>query len=146
MPDAAGSASPPRSFWIISGLAVVWNAIGIATYLMTVSMTEEALAALSEAERALQTDVPVWVTSAYAIGVFGGTLGCVALLLRKAWAVPVLVVSLAAIVVQMGHALLGSALLEVRGAGGAALPLLIVVIAAYLVWYSRSAQAKGWIR
>lgn len=139
------SSSPPRSFWIISVLALVWNLIGILTYLMSVTMSEEALAALPEAERALYSDIPAWVTAAYAIAVFGGTLGCVALLLRKAWAVPVLVGSLIAILVQMFHALALSELIVVRGAGAAVLPLLIVAIAVYLVWFARSARARGWI-
>ncbi len=139
------SSSPPRSFWIISVLALVWNLIGILTYLMSVTMSEEALAALPEAERALYSDIPAWVTAAYAIAVFGGTLGCVALLLRKAWAVPVLVGSLIAILVQMFHALALSDLIVVRGAGAAVLPLLIVAIAVYLVWFARSARARGWI-
>lgn len=139
------SSSPPRSFWIISVLALVWNLIGILTYLMSVTMSEEALAALPEAERALYSDIPAWVTAAYAIAVFGGTLGCVALLLRKAWAVPVLVGSLIAILVQMFHALALSDLIGVRGAGAAVLPLLIVAIAVYLVWFARSARARGWI-
>ena len=136
---------PPRSFWIIASLALVWNAIGIMTYLMTVMMSPEALEALPEAERALYTDTPAWATGAYAIAVFGGTLACVALLLRKAWAVPLFVVSLVAILIQMVHALFMTSLLEVRGPSAVVLPLLIVLIAAYLVWYSRSAKKKGWI-
>ena len=140
------TTKPPRSFWIISILALVWNAIGIVTYLMTVTMSPEALAELSEAERALYTDIPAWATSAYAIAVFGGTLASALLLLRKAWAVPVFVVSLLGILVQMAHAFLMTDMLEVQGAAAAILPLLIIVIAIYLVIFSRSAKRKGWIR
>lgn len=143
MPETSATPVPTRGFWIISSLALVWNLIGVVTYLTTVTTSPEALAALPEAERALYTDTPGWVTSAYAIAVWGGSLG---LLLRQAWAVPVFVISLVAILVQMGHALFMSALLEVQGAAAAILPLLIVVIAAYLVWFSRSAAQRGWIR
>ncbi len=136
---------PSRGFRIIGVVALLWNLMGVATYLMSVTMGPEALAAMSEAERALYTDIPVWVTSAYAIAVFGGTLGSVALLMRKAWAVPVFIVSLAGILVQMGHAFLGSAMLEVRGAMSAILPLVIIVVATWLVWYSNAAKQKGWL-
>lgn len=139
------SIKPARSFWIISILALVWNAIGIVTYLMSVTLSPEALAAMPEAERALYTDIPAWVTGAYAIAVFGGTIASAALLLRKAWAVPAFIVSLVAIVVQMGHALFTSELLDVKGPSSAVLPIVIVVIAAFLVWYARSAKSKGWI-
>lgn len=141
----ANETAPPRGFWIISSVALVWNLIGIATYLMSVTLGEEALAAMPEAERALYSDIPAWATSAYAIAVFGGTLACVGLLMRKAWAVPVFVVSLVGILVQMGHALFLTRLLEVRGGAAAFMPLLIVAIAVYLVWFSGSAKQKGWI-
>lgn len=139
-------AKPSRNFWLISGVALVWNLIGIMTYLMSVTMSPETLAQMSEAERALYTDIPAWATSAYAIAVFGGTLGCIALLMRQAWALPVFVVSLVAILVQMTHAFLISAMLEVQGTAGAGLPLLIIVIGVYLVWFAKSAKQKGWIK
>ena len=63
----------------------------------------------------------------------------------KALAVPVFVVSLVAILVQMGHAFFLSAMLEVQGATAAVLPLLIIVIAIYLVWFSNEAKKKGLI-
>ena len=136
---------PARGFWIVSVLALVWNLIGVASYLMTTTMGPDTLNAMSEAERSLYTDVPPWATAAYAIAVFGGLLGCVALLLRKAWAVPVFVISLVAILVQMGHAFFMSAMLEVRGTAAAILPTLIIVVAVYLVWFSRSARSRGWL-
>ena len=145
MSEPTNSNSPSRQFWIISGVALVWNLLGIISYLMSFSMSPEALAAMTEAERALYTDIPAWVTSAYAIAVFGGTLGCVALLMRKAWAVPVFIVSLIAILLQMGYALFMTAMLEVNGATAAVMPLLIIAIAVYLVWFSSSSRQKGLI-
>lgn len=136
---------PARGFWIVSVLALVWNLIGVASYLMMTAMGPDTLNAMSEAERSLYTDVPPWATAAFAIAVFGGLLGCVALLLRKAWAVPVFVISLVAILVQMGHAFFMSAMLEVRGTAAAILPTLIIVVAVYLVWFSRSARSRGWL-
>lgn len=145
MTATATRTSPSRSFWIVGVLALLWNLIGIMTYLMTVTMSQETLDAMPAAERALYMNVPPIVTSAYAIAVFGGTFGSIGLLMRKAWSIPVFIVSLAAIVVQMGHALFMSALLDVQGAGAAVLPLLIVAIAAFLVWYSTAARQRGWI-
>ncbi len=138
--------STPKSFWIISGLALAWNLIGVATYLMHVMMTPEALAAMSEAERALYTSAPSWVTGAYAIAVFGGTLGSVGLLLRKAWATPVFVVSLIGVVAQMGYTLLVQDTIEVMGAGIVVMPLVIIAIAIYLIVFSRNAARAGHLK
>ena len=83
MANLADRSTPTRGFWIISGLALVWNLLGVANYLMSVTMDPEVLAALPEAEQALYADIPAWVTSAFAIAVFSGTLASLALLLRK---------------------------------------------------------------
>lgn len=145
MSDVRSTMSPTRGFWIISVLALGWNLLGIVTYFMTVTMSEEALAALPEAERALYANTPAWVTSAYAIAVFGGTLGCLGLLMRKAWALPLFIVSLLGILMQMGYAFFGSSMIEVQGATATIVPLLIIVIAVYLVGFSNSAKKKDWI-
>lgn len=139
------ASKPGRGFWIISIVALVWNLLGIMSYIMQVSMTPEQLAAMQDAERLLYTDIPAWVTGAYAIAVFGGTLGSIGLLLRKAWAVPVFVVSLVAIVIQMGHALLMTNAVAVLGPAAAVMPIVITAIAVFLVWYAQSARKKGWL-
>ena len=146
MSEPIATGTPPRSFWIISILALVWNLLGVASYLMTVKMSPDALAAMPEAERALYQNVPAWVTSSFAIAVFGGTLACILLLMRKRLASTLFLVSLLAILVQMGHAFFMTSMLAVRGAVGAALPLSVIVAALFLLWYSRGAQSRGWLR
>lgn len=139
------SEGPGRSFIVIGVVALLWNALGIFTYLMQVLMSQEALERLPADEAALYMNIPAWATSAYAIAVFGGTLACIALLLRKAWAVPVFGISLLAILVQMGHALFLTDLLAVRGPTAVILPLAIIAVAAFLVWYSADAKKNGFL-
>jgi len=136
---------PPRSFLIISVVALVWNLLGVMSYLMEVTRSPEALAQMPEAERVLIETLPTWVTGAFAIAVFSGVLGCVALLLKKAWAVPLFIVSLVAVVLQMGHWLFIANAMEVYGTEVIIMPLLVTVIAIFLVWYSRDAKNKGWL-
>ena len=145
MSEPIATATPPRNFWIISILALVWNLLGVASYLMTVKMSPATLAAMPEAERALYQNVPAWVTSSFAIAVFGGTLACILLLMRKRVASTLFLVSLLAILVQMGHAFFMTPMLAVHGAAGAALPLCVIVAAMFLLWYSRGAQSRGWL-
>lgn len=137
--------NPPKVFYWISAAALLWNISGIAAYIGQVSMSPETLAQMTEAQRALYENVPVWATSAYAIAVNAGALGCLLLLLRKAVALPVLVVSLAAVLVQMGHAFFMTNSIEVLGAGAVVFPLVIIAIGAYLVWYANDARSKGWL-
>lgn len=58
------------------------------------------LASLPAEQRALYEGIPSWVDGVLAIAVFGGVVTCVGLLLKKAWCVPVFLVSLSAIIVR----------------------------------------------
>ncbi len=141
--DAIGG--PPRSFYVISGVALAWNLLGVMAYIMQVTMSQEALNALPDAERMLYENAPSWAIAAFAIAVNGGALGALLLLLRKALAFPVLIASLVGVIVQMYHSLFIANSIEVYGPGGLIMPIMVVVISVFLVWYSRDAKGKGWI-
>ena len=83
-------------FYLISGAAFLWDLLGVSVYVQTVTISPDALAALPDAQRALYENMPTWATSAFAIATSGGALGTLLLLLRKAIALPVLIVSLVA--------------------------------------------------
>ena len=136
----------PRSFWIISGIALVWNLLGVMAYVMHVTMSDEARAALPAAEQALYENVPAWATSAFAIAVFAGALGCVAMLLRKTWAIPLLLASLLGAVAQNIHSFFMSDVLAVYGPGSAVMPAVVIIIGIALVFYARTAHSRGWLR
>ncbi len=139
------SNKPATSFWIISALALVWNAMGAMAYITQVTMSAEGLQALPADQQALITAVPVWVTAAFAFAVWGGLLGCLLLLIRKRIATPVLIVSFVAIVVQMIYNMFMSNSIAVYGPGGMIMPIMVLGIGAYLIWYSRDVTRRGWI-
>lgn len=133
----------PRGFWIIAGVSLVWNFIGVLNYLFSVTVTAETFARMSEAERAQYTDVPVFVTSCFAIAVFSGVLGSVFLLLRKALSVSLFLVSLIAIILQMSLGVLLTPMLESQGLAGLAFPVLLIACAVFFLWYARKVTAQG---
>ncbi len=110
-------------------------------------MTDEALAALPEMERALYENVPTWAVFAFAIAVFAGTLGCILLLLRKKLATTIFIISLLAILVQMFYnffIFLGKAT-EVYGPESMIMPVMVVITGFFLVWHARKCNANGWL-
>ena len=135
---------PIISFWIISIIAFLWNVMGILEYLNTVYMTEEALALLPNNEQNFYTNTPASVTAAFAIAVFAGTLGCVTLLLRKKLAISLLTLSMIAVFVQFGYVLFIQNYMEFNGAK-IIMPVLIILVAIFLVWYSKKANKDGLI-
>ncbi len=140
------SSGPPRSFYIIGIAALIWNLIGVMTYVMQVTMSDAAMAALPEGQQAFIQNSPVWVTAAYAIATNAGALGCVLLLVRQSWAYLVLVVSFAGILVQNLYGYVMGGAVEVYGAAGVGLSVAVMAIGAFLIWYAMGATDKGWLK
>lgn len=145
MPDTI-NGRPSTTFWIIGVVALAWNLIGLMFYYFEVTAAPESLQSLTEAQQAFMTGKPVWATSAFAIAVTAGVFASVLLLLRKALAAPMFILSLAGILVQNLHAFGLANGFEVWGSTGLILPAIVVIIAIALLVYSRSAQQKNWIR
>lgn len=136
---------PPMWFWIVSALALLWNLAGAMAYLGQAYMSVEALAQMSDAERLLYESQPAWVTAAFAIAVWGGSLGCIALLLKKKWAKPIFSISLLGIVAQLSHSFFMSNSFEVYGSGAMVMPVMILIVGIALVYFTNSALKKGWL-
>ena len=136
---------PPRSFYISGVTALVWNLIGVMQYVMGVTMTDAAIAALPADRQTFLQETPDWATAAFAIATNAGALGCILLLLKKAWAYPLFIVSLLAVLAQNFHGFILADGMAVLGTGEVVLDILIIAIAAYLIWYSKGAKDKGWI-
>ncbi len=138
-------SKPSTNFWIIAGAALVWNLIGLVFYVGQVSTTPEALAALTEAQQEFFLGTPTWATAAFAIAVNAGVLGSIFLLLRKTWAVPLLVISLLAIVVQDVDAFVLRDAYGVMGISSLLIPSMVFVIGIALLLYARETKKRGWL-
>jgi len=138
-------SKPPMWFWIVSALALLWNLAGVMAYLGQAYMSIENLEKMSQAERLLYESQPAWVTGAFAVAVWGGALGCIALLLKKKWAKPVFVISLIGILVQMSHSFFMSNNFEVYGPGAMVMPIMVIIIGIALVLFANTGIKKGWL-
>tara|TARA_B110000503_G_C6919232_1_gene317986 strand:- start:102 stop:464 length:363 start_codon:yes stop_codon:yes gene_type:complete len=120
--------------------------MGVMAFMMQITMTVEQVLALPEKEQMLYQDIPIWVNIAFGLAVTGGSLGCVALVLKKAIALPILIISLLGVLVQMYHSFIIADAFDVYGLGGTIMPIMVFIIALYSVWLTNNAKAKGWIR
>lgn len=136
---------PPTWFWTISIISLLWNLMGVFAFYMQVTMSPEAINAMPEPDRALYTNIPLWTTIAFAIAVFGDTIGSILLLLRKKLATTVFIVSIVFTIAQMFYTLVLTDLIAIRGIGSAVFPIIIVIVGFLLIWFSRSSTAKGWL-
>jgi len=135
---------PIAFFWIASVIALIWNLMGVLAYLGQVYITEEALTALSDPEQLYYQNIAPWATAAYALAVFGGTFGSLALLIRKQWATILFVISLIAIIIQAIYNFFIQEFMEVEPKQ-MVMSIIIIAIALFLVLFSKNATKKGWI-
>lgn len=137
---------PPLWFWPAAGLGLAWNIYGVAQYVGSVTATPESLVAggMTPQQAAVMLTYPWWMTAAFALGTFGGTLGCALLLLRRQLAMPVFAVSLAAyVVLYLGDITQG--VFAALGAPQIAVLSLVVVVAAALLKLARHAANRNHI-
>ena len=142
---SANQTKPATSFWIISVIALLWNLTGIMSFTMDITMSAEALAALPDAQRELYESTPVWLKFVYGVAVFSGLLGSILLLMRKSSAKRVFMVSLIAILIQMLYSLFMTSSVEAFGAASIIMPIIVIGIGVFLVWYAGHAKTKGWL-
>ncbi len=140
------TAAPPTWFKIAVYAALAWTIMGVASYLMDVTTTPEAMAKLSEDQQELYSRRPDWIIAIYAIAVFGAFAGAIGLLLNRKWSMPLFAVSLAAVLIQFVYVLVPLGAIALLGWTAAIFPAVIVILGAAMLQLSRTAATKGWLR
>lgn len=138
------TSNRPKWYMVAAILAFVWNIMGVMAYLAQAFMPPEALESMTESQRTLHESTPTWVTAAFATAVWGGALGTLLLILKKSLAHLILLISLIGIVVQQAWIFFVSNSFEVYGPGQSVMPIMVLIIGVWLVWFSRKAKAEGW--
>ena len=135
----------PTWFMVVSVILLIWNLLGVMAYISQVTMGPEALVALPDEQRQIIENTPVWATAAFAIAVNGGALGCLLLVVKSKLAGLFLQLSLAGVLVQMFHSFFMSNSFEVFGPGAVIMPLMVLIIAVFLVVLAAKAKTRLWI-
>lgn len=138
-------SSLPTWFWIVAILAVIWNLMGLVSFLYHIFLPADALNAMSEAEQALYNSTPVWANFAFALATIAGSIGAVGLVKRKKWAKTAFIASLVGIIPQMTHYMFFTKAREVYGSGVEVMPALVVIFGILLLWFSGMAIKRNWL-
>ena len=147
----AVSARAPAHLWIVGILSLLWNCFGAYDYVMT---RTHNMAYLKESMPGIDPGVglawieamPMYAQVGWGLGVWGGLLGAVLLLIRSRYAVWAFAASMLGIVLSLGYQLTMAPPLP--GASGAMkmMGYLIILIGAFLLWYSWTMEKKGVLR
>ena len=138
---------PPVVFWVVGGLFLLWGLMGCTMYLAEVTMSDKAYEeAFGQDLLAVRDVYPVWGIAAYASAVWSGMLAAILFVLRKRLSAGVFIFSLAAAIIGFIPSFTNSVLRDAAGAGFWVMPLIVVVLGSFEVWYSRKQSAKGILR
>jgi hypothetical protein len=135
----------PRWFLVVAAIALLWNVLGLSAVIADVRLSAADIAALPANEQALRRALPAWCVVASVVAVIGGVLGCLGLLLRRQWALFLLYLSAAGVVLQEvcifgvagGAKSVGPAVWVLQG--------LVLAVAIGLVWLGLRAKQAGWL-
>lgn len=89
------------SFLVVCIVGLVWNIGGAANYLMQTNI--EFVNSMPATHQAIIIGRPAWATGGFAVGVFGGALGCILLMFVQHASLYVFLISLVGIVATMIH-------------------------------------------
>jgi hypothetical protein len=138
---------PPDWFRVLAVLTLLWMLFGVMALAMDWTADAADVAQMSAAQQELRAERPPWLFAVYAVATLGGLAGAIGLLLRRRWAVALLALSLAAVVVQFGYVLLVMDAIRLLGAAAAlTFPLVIATLGVLFLWFSVAARRRGWLR
>jgi len=141
------SATTPTSFWILVGLFIIWNLLGVFHYLTSVNATVESLVAQGMTIKQAEVfhNTPSYHYAAFALGVWSGLLGAVLLLLRKTWAAPVFLFSAVMVIVSFVLDAVGGNL-SALGLSYLGIMTFTLILALFEAWYAKRMKAHGILR
>ncbi|KPW00475.1 MULTISPECIES: hypothetical protein [Pseudoalteromonas] len=139
------TSATPNWFKPALWAALIWNLLGVFAFIMHLMMTPEMISKLPLDQQAAYSNVPLWSTIAFAVAVFGGTLGCILLLAKNALATPTFALSLVAIFIQQFYNFIVINSIKMLGVSAVFMPILVIVIAFLLLYLSIKSKQQGWL-
>ena len=146
MLEAQGTTTPGRPWhlWLVGILGGLWSAMGAVSFILTQMNAEAVMSRFPPPQREYFASFPWWADGFWAIGVFGGVIGCILLLLKNRLALPVLLASLiGTIVSSLGGLVLLGGMEVMRETGGLGLAVFPVIVAAFLAYYAGGMSRRG---
>lgn len=133
----------PWHLWAVGIITLLWNAVGITSYLMTELGKLEALGMTPE-QIAYFDSFPAWAIAVWALGVWGAFFGSLLLLFRSRHAVTALIVSVVGLV---GTTIFQRVVTQVPPEmTNNALDIAIWVITLGTLWYAMKMRREGVLR
>lgn len=88
---------------------------------------------------------PMWIKIAFGAAVWSGLLASVMLIFKKAWAVPLFILSIVTVIIYDIGIFGVQKAYEVVGNEVVVMPILVIILCVFQVWFAKNAREKTWI-
>jgi len=133
---------PPTSFWVVAILALLWNIIEI--YFSSFELDFLKTNATVEEFEKIQS-IPFWYSIVFVIALFSEMLGSFMLFMRKKIATKFFIVAFIGLIFIEVYWLIVFDITKTSIAFSTVIPVLVILIAGFLYFYSKRATKKGWL-
>jgi hypothetical protein len=142
------SAKTPWHLWLVSVFAVLFNLIGVVDFVMNLVQGPSYMASMgmTPEQIAHYQQMPGWMMGVWAVGVFGAFAASLLLVLRKALAFHVFIVSLLAFLLSLVYTYLLTNGGKLMGAQMSIISAVIAVLLILFSAYARFMAQKGVLR
>ncbi|MGH9868004.1 MAG: hypothetical protein ACREAA_07575 [Candidatus Polarisedimenticolia bacterium] len=144
--EAQGTTTPGRPWhlWWIGITGALWSSIGVLSFILTRMNVEAVMSRFPPQQREYFASFPLWAVAFWAIGVFGGVIGCLLLLLKNRLAFQVLLASvIGAVVCNLGGLFLLGGMEVMGGTSELGFTVFPIIFAAFLAYYAHAMSKKG---
>jgi hypothetical protein len=149
MSEAQGTTTQgtPWHLWVVGIVGGLWSLMGVVSFMLTQMNVEAVMSRFPAEQRRYFESFPLWADAFWAIGVFGGVIGCLLLLLKNRLAFHALLASaVGAIVSNLGGLFLLGGMEVMRGTGSLGFSAVPIVLGTLLAYYARAMSKKGVLR
>lgn len=136
----------PRWLLPASIVSLLWNVMGVWSFVTNWQMSKTGYAGLPDVQRELWSGMPTWTWVAFACAVGCGLAGAIALLLRKRMAAPLFLISFLAILVQFSWPIFMTDAYSKMGMELVTFPVVLAVVGALQYYGATRAVARGWLK
>jgi hypothetical protein len=134
----------PWHLWLIGISGGLWSSMGVISFMLTQMNVEAVMSRFPPQQREYFESFPLWAVAFWAIGVFGGVIGCLLLLLKNRLAFHVLLASvIGAIVCNLGGLFLLGGMEVMRETNALGFTVFPIIVTAFLAYYAHAMSKKG---
>lgn len=139
-------AATPWHLWAVGIVSLLWNAVGVTDYSMTMMHNATWLAAASPEQRAYFDAFPLVMLGFWALGVWGAFVGSLLLLVRTRHAVTAFAASLVGLAATTFYQFAIAVPPNGRTMAMIGFNLFIWAVALALFFYARAMRTRGVLR